>query len=487
MYMITGHPEAMAIYGDPATFPENELASGTYSSCNVVCGSFVKFSVPMEGDDVSDIIVRYRNELPFSDQLPSFDPPNHTAHRHLLMRLITPKRLKENEDFMWQFADRLIDGFFEEGSFEMVGSYAEPFTLTVIADLEGVPESDHSLFRERLSTAHKDVGHKPLEFLYERFNEYIEDRRQTPRNDVLTGLATATFPGWLDPRGQGRGTHCRQPVRRRSGDDGATAVVRLADARRAARPAGQRARRPRPDPQLHRGDAPAREPAAHAVPDGPRRAPDSAASTSPPGRRSCSFPVRATATPGCSRSPYEFDIDRPNARQHIAFGHGIHTCAGAPLARAEGRVTINRFLDRTGDITISEEHHGPAGRPPVRLPADLLPPRPASASTSSSRPSAERLAGSGTRQGVDVASLFGGSQRRHDQLRLRVGRPGRRPAVDGQHDAGHLRRAIAGKPDDGVGHVLGLRLPLQRLHVAQNRSHFVGRDAGADMGRASGN
>ena len=44
MYMITGHPEAMAVYGDPATFPENAPASGTFSSCNVVCGSFVKFS-----------------------------------------------------------------------------------------------------------------------------------------------------------------------------------------------------------------------------------------------------------------------------------------------------------------------------------------------------------------------------------------------------------------------------------------------------------
>jgi cytochrome P450 len=60
-------------------------------------------------------------------------------------------------------------------------------------------------------------------------------------------------------------------------------------------------------------------------------------------------------------NPDEFDIDRPNARQHIAFGHGIHTCAGAPLARAEGRVTINRFLDRTADIAISEKVHGPAG------------------------------------------------------------------------------------------------------------------------------
>ena len=60
-------------------------------------------------------------------------------------------------------------------------------------------------------------------------------------------------------------------------------------------------------------------------------------------------------------NPHGFDLDRVNARQHIAFGHGIHTCAGAPLARAEGRVTINRLLDRLGDISISEAVHGPAG------------------------------------------------------------------------------------------------------------------------------
>ena len=59
--------------------------------------------------------------------------------------------------------------------------------------------------------------------------------------------------------------------------------------------------------------------------------------------------------------PHTFDLGRVNARQHIAFGHGIHTCAGAPLARAEGRVTINRLLDRLGDIRISESVHGPAG------------------------------------------------------------------------------------------------------------------------------
>ena len=180
VFIITGHPEAMAVYSDPASFPPDDLATGTWSSSNVVCGSFVKFSEePFVGDDVSDVIARCRSELPFSDQLPAFDPPTHTGgHRHLLTQLITPKRLKENEEFMWQFADRLIDGFHEHGSCEMVGAYAEPFTLTVIANLEGVPESEHALFRERLSTAHQEITHKPLEFLYERFSEYIEDRRR---------------------------------------------------------------------------------------------------------------------------------------------------------------------------------------------------------------------------------------------------------------------------------------------------------------------
>ena len=59
--------------------------------------------------------------------------------------------------------------------------------------------------------------------------------------------------------------------------------------------------------------------------------------------------------------PDQFLVDRANARQHIAFGHGIHTCPGAPLARAEARISIERLLDRMHDIRISEAEHGPDG------------------------------------------------------------------------------------------------------------------------------
>jgi cytochrome P450 family 150 subfamily A5 len=69
----------------------------------------------------------------------------------------------------------------------------------------------------------------------------------------------------------------------------------------------------------------------------------------------------ANRDPRRFEDPARFDVERVNARQHIAFGHGAHTCPGAPLARAEGRVSIERTLDRMGDIRIDENEHGAAG------------------------------------------------------------------------------------------------------------------------------
>ena len=136
VYMVTGYDEAIAVYHDQATF----------SNCISAIGPFAKFPVPLEGDDVTEIIETYRDDLPFGDQLPTFDPPKHTAHRGLLMRLITPKRLKENEASLRRLADRQVDRFHARGECEFVSEYAGPYTLLVIADLLGVPEEDHEEF-----------------------------------------------------------------------------------------------------------------------------------------------------------------------------------------------------------------------------------------------------------------------------------------------------------------------------------------------------
>ncbi len=355
--MVTGFEEAIAVYNAPETF----------SSCNAVAGVAAKFPVPLEGDDVSAIIDQYRDTLPFSDQMPTFDPPKHTAHRALLMRLITPKRLKENEEFMWRLADRQIDEFLTRGECEFVHDYAGPFTLLVIADLLGVPEADHETFREELQGDQRPVqsrgggkmAHKPLEFLYERFAAYIEERRREPRNDVMTSLATATFPDGTLPE-----VHDIMLIASNLFAAGQETTARLLST-------GLQliAERPELQQQLRddRGLIPAFIEECLRL-ESPiqsdfrlSRVPATVGGVElPAGTTVMVFNGAANRDPRQFDHPEEFRLDRVNGRQHLGFGFGIHTCAGSPLARAEAVVSFERLLERMADIRISEVAHGPA-------------------------------------------------------------------------------------------------------------------------------
>ena len=170
--MVTGYDEAITVYNDPATF----------SSCNSPTGPFPGFPVPLEGDDVNALIEQHRDALPMSDQLLTFDPPIHTAHRALLMRLITPKRLRENEEFMWRLADRQIDEFIERGDGEFIRGYGQPFATLVVAGLargpgarpRALPHPPRCRFaRTQTGTVggtDRALAHNPLEFLYGYFD-----------------------------------------------------------------------------------------------------------------------------------------------------------------------------------------------------------------------------------------------------------------------------------------------------------------------------
>jgi cytochrome P450 len=360
--MVTGYDEAIAVYNDTDTF----------SSCNSPTGPFPGFPVALEGDDVSALIEQHRDGLPFSDQLLTFDPPVHTAHRALLMRLITPKRLRENEEFMWRLADRQIDEIIDRGGCEFIGAYGKPFAMLVVADLLGVPERDHELFRERLgagsrertgtvgSTRDEALAHNPLEFLYEQFTAYVEDRRRDPRDDVLTGLANATFPDGSIPEaidvariaanlfaaGQETTVRLFGAALQRVGDDaGLQALLRE-----------HREQIPNFVEECLRVESPVKGDFRLA-----RVKTELGGVTIPAGTTLMVVNGAANRDPGRFEEPADFRVERANARQHLAFGHGAHTCPGAPLARAEGRITIERLLDRMVDIRISDTEHGPAG------------------------------------------------------------------------------------------------------------------------------
>jgi cytochrome P450 len=241
--------------------------------------------------------------------------------------------------------------------------------MLVIADLLGVPESDHEMFRAELASkkrggvvgrSGKSMSHSPLEWLYERFSEYVDNRRREPRDDVMTGLATATFPDGSLPE-------VIDVVRIAANLFAAgqeTTVRLLANSLQVIgeRPDLQDRLRAERDlvpnfvEEALRYESPVKGDFRLT-----RRATTLGGVDLPAGATLMVLNAAANRDPRRFDDPAEFQIERANARQHVAFGHGPHTCPGAPLARAEGRVSIERLLDRMRDIRISEEHHGPPG------------------------------------------------------------------------------------------------------------------------------
>ena len=352
---VTGYDEATATWRDEDAF----------SSCNSFGGPFPGLPVPPDGDDITELIERYRDVYPISEHLVTFDPPHHTKHRALLMRLITPRRLQENEAFMWRLADRLIDEFVEQGRCEFIQAYAYPFSLLTIADLLGVPEADHQRFRSRLE-AHvagaldRPASGDPFEFMNEFFADYVDDRRRAPRQDVLTKLALARFPdgsipevidvvriaAFLFAAGQGTTAHLLGSLLQRLADrpdlqdrlraerDRITDFVE--ETLRIESPVKANFRLVRRSTRLGRVDLPA-------------------------GTTVMIMPGAANRDGRRFDGPDEFRLDRPNVREHLAFGRGAHACPGGPLSRAEARVSLERLLDRLADIRIADAEHGPPG------------------------------------------------------------------------------------------------------------------------------
>ena len=357
--MVAGHEEVLAVMRDTASF----------SNINIVAGPNFKFPVELTGDDVTGLIDQHRDAVPMGDQIITFDPPKHTAHRGLLMGLITPKRLKENEEFMWRLADRQLDAVLPDGRCEFIDDFAQPYTLLVIADLLGVPEEDHpSLLREagvgrRLvgeSGEDDGVAHHPLDFLYGYFSERIEELRREPRGDVLTGMALATFPDGSLPTPLDVARIAANLFS--AGQE--TTVRLLSTALRLVcdepglqqRLRETRALIPRFIEETLRIESPIKGTFRLA-----RKTTTLGGTEIPAGSTIMLLHGATGHDPRQLECPHQLNIDRPNVRQHISFGAGIHTCPGAPLARAEGRVVIERLFDRTKDIRISEAEHGPAG------------------------------------------------------------------------------------------------------------------------------
>jgi len=353
---VTRYRETLEVFKD----------ADLWSNCVAVGGPFPPLPFTPEGDDIGHLIETHRTQMPLHEHMVAMDPPNHTRARSILARLLTPSRLKANQDFLWELADRQLDEFIGNGECEFLTAYSKPFSLLAIADLLGVPREDHAEFRDALASPHL-MGNiegdasaiNPLEFLDEKFSAYVEDRRQNPRDDVLSELAMATYPDGSQPT-------VTEVVRTASFLFGAgqeTTAKLLGAALRILCDSPELQQVLREDPSLVptfieetlRMESPVKAEFRLA-----RRSTSLGGVDIPAGTTVMVSAAAANRDPDRFECPHEFRLDRKNVREQLAFARGAHSCPGAPLARVEGRVSLERILARTNEITADERFHGPA-------------------------------------------------------------------------------------------------------------------------------
>ncbi|MFF5364405.1 cytochrome P450 [Streptomyces scabiei] len=316
---------------------------------------------PRLSKDGSKIGMTFLDEELIGKYLLVADPPQHTRLRGLISREFTGRRVERLRPRIQEITDSLLDAMVPRGRADLVESFAYPLPLTVICELLGVPEIDRAAFR-KLST--EAVAPTSGESEYEAFvqlasylGELIEDKRRSPpADDLLSALIRTTDEDGdrLSPA-ELRGMAFILLV---AGHETTVNLVTAAVHALLAHP-GQLAE-VRADPRLV--DAVVEETLRH---EGPvenatfryAAEPLDIGGTTVPAGDAVLIGLAAADRDGARcPAPDRFDIHR-DTRGHLAFGHGIHYCLGAPLARLEARVALTSLLDRCPDLTLD----GPPG------------------------------------------------------------------------------------------------------------------------------
>lgn len=286
---------------------------------------------------------------PINANMLEMDAPHHTRLRKLVAREFTPRRIEALRPRVQQITDGLLDAMLPAGQADLVDALAFPLPMTVICELIGVPDLDRDAFRRWSNGVVSPAGAQEESDAVRAMGGYlaglIEDKRRSPGDDLLSALIATRYEDddALSPdevvgmaflllvAGHETTVHLIS--------NGVRALLdhpsQLADLRadfglldgaveemlRYEGPVGTATFRFTREPVTIGSTAiAAGEPVLVALGSGDR-------------------------DPGRYPEPDRFDIRR-DAQGHLAFGHGMHFCLGAPLARMEGRIAIRTLLER---------------------------------------------------------------------------------------------------------------------------------------------
>ncbi|CAL9412148.1 cytochrome P450 family protein [Streptomyces sp. enrichment culture] len=298
----------------------------------------------------------------------NMDPPDHTRIRRLVVRAFTPRRVERLRAPIRRTADRLLDALGPHGTADLIGSYAAPLPITVICDLLGVPDGQRRDFRGWTDTlVHPDpsrphAAKEAVGGLLGFFTELLAAKREKPADDLLSDLIAVRDEG------------------DRLSEDELTSLAFLilfAGYENTVQLIGNAVLGLLRHPEqldLLRED-PARIPAAveeFVRHEGPallairRFATEDVTLggvTVPAGETVLLSLAAANRDPARFPDPDRLLLDRDTSG-HLALGHGIHYCLGAPLARAETEIALAALLDRFPELALAEPE--PRWRPSLR-------------------------------------------------------------------------------------------------------------------------
>lgn len=297
------------------------------------------------------------------------DPPRHTRLRALVNRSFTPRVLANLEPWLRELVDQLIDQFARGDDVDVVSGLTVPLPVLAIARVLGIPEEDRERFKEwsdavvgATDGAIPEEERIKIREMMSYFAATIAERKEQPRDDLVSTIVFAEVDGerlndlemlgfciLLLIAGNETTTNLlsnvlnvlagRPDLWERLRSDSSAIGAAVEEGLRYESPVQMLFRTAVRDVELH----------GSAIPAGSRVAVAYAA---------------ANRDPREFAEPDEFRLDR-GLGQHVAFGYGIHYCLGAPLARLEARVALERLTARFATVS-----HGV--REPRRVPSTIL-------------------------------------------------------------------------------------------------------------------
>ncbi|MFH8385934.1 cytochrome P450 [Kitasatospora sp. NPDC018058] len=345
VWLVTRYPDVRQALADPRLALDRAHAAP---------GNYKGFSLPPALDA----------------NLLNMDPPDHTRIRRLVAQAFTPRRVSALHAPIERVAERLLDAIEPLGRTDLLANYAAPLPITVICDLLGVPEDDRLDFRSWTDTlitpdpARPEQARAAVSSMLGFFTGLIERKRSEPADDLLSDLIAV-----------------RDEQDRLSEDEltslaflilfaGYENTVHLiANAVLALLTHPEQLAALRAEPELIAGAveefARFDGPAPLAIRRFPREDVAIGGVTVPVGETVLLSLASANRDPEQFTDPDRLDLRR-RENGHLALGHGIHYCLGAPLARLETSLALaallRRFPGLALDVPVGELRHRPTMR-----------------------------------------------------------------------------------------------------------------------------